>query len=262
MTIKNKPSFMDDKNKPKVRKLITSALTEIRSASDSVATLVDNLIPKLQGYGITSKTCTSPKTGHGTQLKSDVAIGVDTATLEEWNFLYDTASTYFLNHSLKMDSKDVVKVKKNYTKFSKDLEKAIADNPKVAEKSGPKGYNKLFNDCLKKLDNKTNNLVWRKTEYSMRSIIKPIRKEIGSLIGTKLKRAFVTVENAENNNGGNEKTIGERIEKSVSTLYKAISKADENSLPTGFLLNNTDKDYQVVFKYLVAHLKTKSADNS
>ena len=84
---------MDDKNKPKVRKLITSALTEIRSASDSVATLVDNLIPKLQGYGITSKTCTSPKTGHGTQLKSDVAIGVDTATLEEWNFLYDTAST-------------------------------------------------------------------------------------------------------------------------------------------------------------------------
>ena len=187
MTIQNKSnlSFMDD------IKVLKSDLSEMASGIDQASrlfTIASTIALHYIEKGMTSAFFTSCYNESGFNIKTKVTLGIDCAT-EEQNAIADEIATDLFFINLKVDSNNARKMKNAIDKFNKLFDE---------EKEKGIEHRKAYNNALKEMPNKVNNINYREEDYSEKGCISVLRKEIKATKG-RLKRFMATIETKRKN---------------------------------------------------------------
>jgi hypothetical protein len=182
MTHQNKSnhSFMAD------IKVLKSNLSEMASGIDKASRLfkkASEIATSLLDKGMTHKFFVSCFNNSGFVIKKDVSLGIDCAT-EKQNEIADEIATDLFFANLKTDSNNSRKMKNAIDKFNKLLE---TETKKGIE------YRKAYNNALKEMPNKVNNINFRDEVYSEKGCINVLRQEIKATKG-QLKRFMLGIE--------------------------------------------------------------------
>tara|TARA_R100000697_G_scaffold75887_1_gene88202 strand:+ start:230 stop:940 length:711 start_codon:yes stop_codon:yes gene_type:complete len=233
MTIQNKSnqSFMSNIEDLK------SNLSEMASGIDQASRLftrASEIAVDLIDRGMTNAFFISCYNESGFNFKKDVSFGIDCAT-EEQNSIADEIATDLFFANLKTDSKNATKMKNAIAKFDKLFED---------EKAKGIEHRKAYNNALKEMPNKVNNINYRDEDYSEKGCIAVLRKEIKATKG-QLKRFMSKIENkkANENKPKTKKkvlTLNQEINNRLNEIKELIGKADPKALAK---LPDTIKDY-------------------
>ena len=182
MTIQNKSnhSFMDNIEDLK------SNLSEMASGIDQASRLfkrASEIAVDLIDRGMTHAFFISCYNNSGFNFKKDVSFGIDCAT-EEQNEIADEIATDLFFANLKTDRKNATKMKNAIAKFNKLFEE---------EKAKGIDHRKAYNNALKEMPNKVNNINYRSEDYSEKGCINVLRQEIKATKG-QLKRFMKGIE--------------------------------------------------------------------
>jgi len=170
---------------------LKSNLSEMASGIDQASRLftrASEIAVDLIDRGMTNAFFISCYNESGFNLKKDVSFGIDCST-EEQNSIADEIATDLFFANLKTDSKNATKMKNAIAKFDKLFED---------EKAKGIEHRKAYNNALKEMPNKVNNINYRDEDYSEKGCIAVLRKEIKATKG-QLKRFMAKIENQKAN---------------------------------------------------------------
>ena len=167
-------------------KVLKSELSEMASGIDKASRLfarASEIAVSLLDKGMTHKFFISCYNNSGFVIKKDVSLGIDCAT-EEQNEIADEIATDLFFANLKTDSNNARKMKNAIDKFNKLFD---------AEKEKGIDHRKAYNNALKEMPNKVNNINYRDEDYSEKGCINVLRQEIKATKG-QLKRFMSGIE--------------------------------------------------------------------
>lgn len=222
MTIQNKSnqSFMANIEDLK------SNLSEMASGIDTASRLfarASEIAVSLIDKGMTHAFFISCYNNSGFNFKKDVSFGIDCAT-EEQNSIADEIATDLFFANLKTDSKNATKMKNAIAKFNALFEE---------EKAKGIDHRKAYNNALKEMPNKVNNINYRSEDYSEKGCINVLRQEIKATKG-QLKRFMKGIETKiANANKPKDQTVvplKDKINKKLNEIKKLIGDADPKAL--------------------------------
>ena len=222
MTIQNKSnhSFMDNIEDLK------SNLSEMASGIDTASRLfarASEIAVSLIDKGMTHAFFISCYNNSGFNFKTDVSFGIDCAT-EEQNEIADEIATDLFFANLKTDSKNATKMKNAIAKFNKLFEE---------EKAKGIDHRKAYNNALKEMPNKVNNINYRSEDYSEKGCINVLRQEIKATKG-QLKRFMKGIETKiANANKPKAKKVVKVVsfQKDVTTRFNELKELLGNADP-------------------------------
>jgi len=222
MTIQNKSnhSFMSNIEDLK------SNLSEMASGIDKASRLfarASEIAVSLIDKGMTHKFFISCYNNSGFVIKKDVSLGIDCAT-EEQNSIADEIATDLFFANLKTDSNNARKMKNAIDKFNALFEE---------EKEKGIDHRKAYNNALKEMPNKVNNINYRDEDYSEKGCINVLRQEIKATKG-QLKRFMAGIETKRANaNKPKAKKVVKVVpfQKDVMTRFNELKELIGNADP-------------------------------
>ena len=167
-------------------KVLKSELSEMASGIDQASRLfkrASEIAVSLLDRGMTNAFFISCYNNSGFVIKKDVSLGIDCAT-EEQNSIADEIATDLFFANLKTDSNNARKMKNAIDKFNKLFDE---------EKEKGVDHRKAYNNALKEMPNKVNNINYRDEDYSEKGCINVLRQEIKATKG-QLKRFMKGIE--------------------------------------------------------------------
>jgi len=218
--VKSNHSFMSD------IKVLKSELSEMASGIDKASRLfarASEIAVSLLDKGMTHKFFISCYNNSGFVIKKDVSLGIDCAT-EEQNSIADEIATDLFFANLKTDSNNARKMKNAIDKFN-----ALFD----AEKEKGIDHRKAYNNALKEMPNKVNNINYRDEDYSEKGCINVLRQEIKATKG-QLKRFMSGIETKRANaDKPKKKKVVTRVSfnKDVMTRFNELKELIGNADP-------------------------------
>ena len=197
-------------------KVLKSELSEMASGIDKASRLfarASEIAVSLLDKGMTHKFFISCYNNSGFVIKKDVSLGIDCAT-EEQNSIADEIATDLFFANLKTDSNNARKMKNAIDKFN-----ALFD----AEKEKGIDHRKAYNNALKEMPNKVNNINYRDEDYSEKGCINVLRQEIKATKG-QLKRFMSGIETKRANAN---KPKAKKVVKVVSFQKDVMTRFNE-----------------------------------
>ena len=207
-------------------KVLKSELSEMASGIDKASRLfarASEIAVSLLDKGMTHKFFISCYNNSGFVIKKDVSLGIDCAT-EEQNSIADEIATDLFFANLKTDSNNARKMKNAIDKFNKLFD---------AEKEKGIDHRKAYNNALKEMPNKVNNINYRDEDYSEKGCINVLRQEIKATKG-QLKRFMSGIETKRANaDKPKKKKVVTRVSfnKDVMTRFNELKELIGNADP-------------------------------
>ena len=207
-------------------KVLKSELSEMASGIDKASRLfarASEIAVSLLDKGMTHKFFISCYNNSGFVIKKDVSLGIDCAT-EEQNSIADEIATDLFFANLKTDSNNARKMKNAIDKFNKLFEE---------EKAKGIDHRKAYNNALKEMPNKVNNINYRDEDYSEKGCINVLRQEIKATKG-QLKRFMSGIETKRANaDKPKKKKVVTRVSfnKDVMTRFNELKELIGNADP-------------------------------
>jgi hypothetical protein len=223
MTNQNKSnhSFMSN------LEVLKADLSEMASGIDQASRLFrrsSEIAVSLLDKGMTHKFFISCFNNSGFNYKKDVSFGVDCATVLQ-NEIADEIATDLFFANLKTDSNNARKMKNAIDKFNKLLDE---ETEKGIE------YRKAYNNALKEMPNKVNNINYRDEDYSEKGCINVLRQEIKATKG-QLKRFMKGIETKRANADKPKKkkavvSFNQDIRNRLNEIKELIGNADSKAV--------------------------------
>ena len=207
-------------------KVLKSDLSEMASGIDKASRLfarASEIAVSLLDKGMTHKFFISCYNNSGFVIKKDVSLGIDCAT-EEQNSIADEIATDLFFANLKTDSNNARKMKNAIDKFN-----TLFD----AEKEKGIDHRKAYNNALKEMPNKVNNINYRDEDYSEKGCINVLRQEIKATKG-QLKRFMSGIETKRSNaNKPKQKKVVKVVsfQKDVTVRFNELKELIGNADP-------------------------------